>query len=232
MMKPKEIGKKDPGAFGKRFRNSNLLQAWLVLVLAIGFGAALSGVQAKLGPVIEQNKLNETLRRVPELVWGSRAAERMARKDAPVTITPKVVTVRNNGKTAYYRTYEAESLGRLEGRVVKAGGQGYADRIEMLVGVDPSVATITGIFILEQKETPGLGNKIVSAQWRNQFAGRQTDRPLEVAKGGADGPYDIDAITGATISSRSVTGIVNRALRDLKTRPAAVPPEGSGGIKP
>jgi hypothetical protein len=52
------------------WRSSNLVQAWLVLVLAVGFGVSLAGVQLALGPVIESNKTNETLEKVPELVLG------------------------------------------------------------------------------------------------------------------------------------------------------------------
>jgi len=46
-----------------------------VLILALFFGTALAGVQITLGPKIDQNKLNETLERVPELVLGKQGAE-------------------------------------------------------------------------------------------------------------------------------------------------------------
>ena len=49
-------------------------QAWLVLVLAICFGGLLAGMQIALGPTIEANKINETLERVPELVFGAAHA--------------------------------------------------------------------------------------------------------------------------------------------------------------
>lgn len=222
-----EPGKKGPDGLGERLKKSNLRQAWLVLLLSIVFGAALSGVQAKLGPTIAQNSLNEMLQRVPELVWGERANDLMTRKDAPAVITSQVVRVQTNGKTKYYKLFKAMSGGRLDGWVVKTSGRGYADRIDMLVGIDPSATIITGLYILEQKETPGLGNKILSSRWRSQFADRKTDQPLVVTKGGDGGPHAIDAITGATISSRSVTRIVNRAVRDLKPELAAAYLEGN-----
>ena len=100
--------------------------------------------------------------------------------------------------------------------MVKTGGQGYADRIELLLGLDPALETITGLFILEQKETPGLGNKIIEPQWRNQFIGKQTDSWLTVVKTAETGKQEIHAVTGATISSRAVAGIVNNAVAALK----------------
>ena len=45
----------------KNFRNSNLAQAWLVLLLATFFGTALAGIHMKLNPVIEANKIKETI---------------------------------------------------------------------------------------------------------------------------------------------------------------------------
>lgn len=217
----RESGKSGPAKMSDRLRENNLVQAWLVLVLAIAFGTALSAVQAKLGPTIEQNRLDETLRQVPELVWGEQAAGIMSGEAASVTITPEVMDVKSGDKTVYYKLFRVVRDGRIAGWVVKTGGQGYADRIDLLVGVDPGASALTGLFVLDQKETPGLGNKIESADWRGQFAGRKTDQPLTVVKDGGDAPYTVDAITGATISSRSVTGIVNRALRDLKPRLAA-----------
>jgi len=195
-----------------RLKQSNLVQAWLVLTLSLFFGAMLAGVQAKLGPLIESNKRNETLDRVPELVWGSSVDTR----DPTIVITPELFSVRKNGKTTFYSLYRAVRNGELAGWVVKTGGQGYADRIEMLIGLDPQASRITGLFILDQKETPGLGNKIISPVWRGQFVGKTTAQPLTVIKTAETSHLRIDAITGATISSGSVTRIINRAVRDLK----------------
>jgi electron transport complex protein RnfG len=114
--------------------------------------------------------------------------------------------------------YRVSLADRLSGWVIKAAGRGYADKIEILIGLNPDAKTISGIFILEQKETPGLGNKISLSQWRNQFIQKSTALPLTVVKGKSATSNSIDAVTGATISSRSVTGIVNRTIEDIKGR--------------
>ena len=205
------------GAFD-RFKNSNFAQAWLILVLALIFGSALAAVQVNFSGVIAANKLNEALERVPELIWGTATAAKLASEKASVDITPGTVSVKKDHKTAYYSLFRVIHESNLAGWVIKAGGQGYADKIEILIGLDPGVNTITGLFVLEQKETPGLGNKIVFPRWRNQFIRKKTNTPLVVAKGKIQGPNTIDAVTGATISSRSVTGIVNRTIGDVKGR--------------
>jgi len=210
--------KKGTAGVADRLKNSNFAQAWLILVLALIFGVALAAVQANLSGVIAANKLNETLERVPELVWGTATAARMASQNASVDITPGTVTIKKDLKTSYYNLFRVTHEGKLAGWVVKAGGQGYADKIELIIGLDPGADTITGLFVLQQKETPGLGNKITFPRWRNQFIRKKTSTPLVVTKGKSQVPNGIDAVTGATISSRSVTGIVNRTIRDVKGR--------------
>ena len=203
------------GAVG-RLKNSNFAQAWLILVLALIFGSALAAVQVNLSGVIAANKLNETLERVPELVFGETAAAGMTSPNSSVEITPGTVTIKKDLKTSYYNLFRVVREGKLAGWVVKAGGQGYADKIEIIIGLDPGADTITGLFVLQQKETPGLGNKITFPRWRNQFIRKKTSTPLVVTKGKSQAPNAIDAVTGATISSRSVTGIVNRTIGDVK----------------
>jgi electron transport complex protein RnfG len=211
------IKKRTAGAAGW-LKNSNFAQAWLILVLALIFGTALAAVQVNLSGVIAANKLNETLERVPELVWGAATAARMASQNASVDITPGTVTIKKDLKTSYYNLFRVTHEGKLAGWVIKAGGQGYADKIEIIIGLDPSADTITGLFVLQQKETPGLGNKITFPRWRNQFIRKKTGTPLVVTKDKSQTPNAIDAVTGATISSRSVTGIVNRTIGDVKGR--------------
>lgn len=202
-------------AVGGRFSDSPLAQAWLVLLLALVFGAALAGVQVGLSDVIAANKLQETLERVPALVPGTDAEGKSA-QPGPVEITPGTLDLDNDGKKLRYNLFLVNRDGKPAGWVAKAAGQGYADRIELLVGLDASLSTITGLFILDQKETPGLGNKVTLETWRNQFKGKTTDKPLVVTKGGDKSAHSVDAVTGATISSRSVSDIVNRAVGDLK----------------
>lgn len=200
-----------------RFQNSFLLQAWLVLLLAILFGASLAGVQASLGPRIEENKINETRQKIPEVLLGSEAAEKMARENLSLVIDPLSVTVEKNNRQKTYAVYRATSKdGELAGWVAKAAGQGYADKIELLLGLDPDATHITGVFVLDQKETPGLGNKVIEPSFRGQFAQKLTEKRLKVVKTGAKDENDINAITGATISSRSVTSLINTTVADLK----------------
>lgn len=178
-------------------KNSHIGQAWLVIVLSLGFGAALAGVQATLKPKIEQNKLNDTIGQIPNLVPGAAGGQ-----------AEKV------GDRTAYRAVDGQ--GEHVGWVIPARGQGFADIVELLIGVDRDVQKITGLYVLDQKETPGLGNKIVEDDWRKQFAGKPAARRLAVTKAKPSGDEEIQAVTGATISSDSVVGIVNGAVAEFR----------------
>ena len=200
-----------------RFQNNYIFQAWLCICLALIFGISLAAVQAALGPVIIENKLNETKEKVPEILLGSEAAAKLAAENKTFEITPRSIAVEKKGIKKFYSVFEARfDDGRLAGWVTKVDGQGYADKIELLLGLDPSIETITGLFVLDQKETPGLGNKIVEPKWRSQFARKSTQGQLKVVKGGATAANEIDAVTGATISSDSVVTIINKTIADLR----------------
>lgn len=197
-------------------RNNYIVQAWLVLLLALIFGGLLASVQITLSPIIEENKINETRSKVPELVLGVETAENLFKQGKSLDIIPHTVTVKKGVTYLSYKVFKAEQAGETCGWVVKTKGQGYADKVELLVGFDSKIDTITGLFILDQKETPGLGNKITEWEWRKQFIAKKTNHPLTVVKSGATAEYHIDAIGGATISSVAVCNIINSATADVK----------------
>ena len=197
------------------FRNSNLAQAWLVLLLATVFGTALASIQIKLNPVIEANKIRETMEKIPNLILDPSQATDIGTED--LVIQSRVIEVDKNGISKFYPIYDVHlKNGSLAGHVAKATGQGYADKIELLLGLDAGGNAITGLFILGQKETPGLGNRIVEKPWRDQFVNKSSDITLVVVKSKSGQDNEIDGISGATISSRSVTNIVNTTVADIK----------------
>jgi Na+-translocating ferredoxin:NAD+ oxidoreductase subunit G len=88
---------------------------------------------------------------------------------------------------------------------------GFQDVIEMIVGFDPSRPGTIGLVILGSRETPGLGDKIEAPQWLAQFSDAPT--PLSPVKAGnSASPGEVDMITGATISSRTVVTGINKGV--------------------
>mgnify|MGYP000771863080 FL=1 len=73
--------------------------------------------------------------------------------------------------------------------------------------------TVTGYKVIEQKETPGLGTKIAESKFADQFIGLNSYHDqFKLKKDGGE----IDAVTGATISSRAVIDAVEKAVSTYK----------------
>ena len=188
----------------ERNRGSYIGQAWLVIVLALLYGGGLAGLQTALSGRIEQNKKAETYQAIPDLVAGADASR-----------TEELTIRGENGRDS--RAYKvASSDGSHIGWVLPAEGSGFADRIELLIGLDTEISTITGLYVLDQRETPGLGDHITSDAFRQLFRKAPTDRPLLVVQTDPSQKNEIRALSGATISSESVASIVNDALANCR----------------
>lgn len=107
--------------------------------------------------------------------------------------------------------------GELTGYAFQAEGNGYQGVIKLIVGVDAHFSEVKGLEVLESQETPGLGAEITSPSFKSQFSGLSLAHPIEYIKNQKPTkPYQIEAITGATISSRAVVNIVNKKVEELR----------------
>lgn len=127
--------------------------------------------------------------------------------------------VQSDGMTFYAGK---DASGATIGIAFQAVGSGFQGQISMMVGVEPDFSSITGLTILSQVETPGLGTKIVedptnkqNPDWfTDQFQGIQTQPDIRALKNEQpDEPTEVAAITGATISSKAVVDILNNHLK-------------------
>ncbi len=112
-----------------------------------------------------------------------------------------------------------DQAGSLVGVAIEARGMGYADTISLLYGYAPERDAIVGVQVLASKETPGLGNKIETdpdflanfqaLDVRLDDSGMSLLNPIEtVKKGKKIEPWQIDGITGATVSSKAIGNIL------------------------
>ncbi|EOS79771.1 electron transport complex, rnfabcdge type, G subunit [Dorea sp. 5-2] len=104
---------------------------------------------------------------------------------------------------------EACTVGDMGYVVTATDKDGFGGSITVTVGIT-SDGTVNGVSILSINETAGLGMKAAEPAFYGQYEGKQTEK-FVVSKDGGDGE-PIDALSGATITSRSVTGAVNAAL--------------------
>ncbi|NEX21631.1 FMN-binding protein [Thiorhodococcus mannitoliphagus] len=123
---------------------------------------------------------------------------------------------------AVFGGYDAR--GGLVGYAIPSAGPGFQDTIHLLYGYVPAARMVTGMEILESRETPGLGDKIYKDQsFVDEFARLAVAPEIRaVKKGTATAPNEVDAITGATISSKAVVRIINEGnQRWLSRLPAS-----------
>ena len=87
---------------------------------------------------------------------------------------------------------------------------GYGGDIQIALGIDAN-GTITGFSVISHSETAGLGSKSTEPEFAGQFAGKEASA-IEYVKGGGASGQQIDAISGATITTNAVTEATNAAI--------------------
>jgi len=118
-----------------------------------------------------------------------------------------------------------DEKGTLIGIALEGSGQGYADAVRILYGYSPACACINGFTVVSSRETPGFGDKLKSdAAFLANFTAldarldseqKNLANPIVTVKHGTKRqPWQIDAISGATVSSRAV----GRAINDSASR--------------
>lgn len=113
----------------------------------------------------------------------------------------------NKGRPLSTNVFLAKKGGKIVGLAYEAAGMGHEGLIHVMVGVNPD-GKITGISITTQSETPGLGSRVTEPSFTKQFKGMTLSDSLNLsAKGGK-----IDAVSGATVSSKGVVTAVRKAL--------------------
>jgi electron transport complex protein RnfG len=125
------------------------------------------------------------------------------------SIAGLLLALTNDFTRPYIEQHQAEAIQEANRAV---GGQdqklvsvnGYGGEISMRVGIS-STRSVTGVKILKMQETPGLGTKAQEANFLAQFIGKTLSDRLQAKE-------DIDAITGATISTQAVADGVRKAL--------------------
>ena len=123
--------------------------------------------------------------------------------------TEGTVAADNGGAELISVVAAKDASGAEIGYIVKAQAAGYGGNVVVVIGVDSDLK-VTGISFPETlPETAGLGQRALEPAFYEQFAGKGTS--LSVKKGGGAGENEIDAISGATMTSTAVVNSTNAA---------------------
>ncbi len=122
----------------------------------------------------------------------------------------------SGGEVLYYEVSESE-ISSGNAYVIITTGSGLWGDITAAVGLDESMDTLTGIEIIDQNETPGLGGRITEDWFTTQFRGKRGPLDL-VPEGETTSEQQFQAITGASYSTAAIKDIVNETLEDARGR--------------
>jgi electron transport complex protein RnfG len=179
--------------------NIGMVIAKLVIISIIA-SALLAAVYV---PTQEQVKANAQQARTEAL------AEIMPSADSFEPVHGESVNAEGEREILYYRALD--SSGNIVGYAffkVQSGSQG---QIEVAGGVDSQFTKVAGMDVLQHSETPGLGAKITEPEFKSQFNGLPLD-DLNLKNDGGQ----VDAITGATISSRAVVDALDTKIDSIE----------------
>ena len=180
----------------------------LVLTLAVAgliSGIAIIGIYESTLPTITANKARELREAVFKVLPGVTRMQALVSRDGDLV----VVAEPGKDEPVVYGGYD--DTGNFVGYAMPGAGPGFQDTIALLYGYKPGEGLVVGMEILESRETPGLGDKIFKdAEFVAEFDALSV-RPeiVTVKKGTGVAPNEVDAITGATISSKAVVRIIN-----------------------
>lgn len=188
------------------------MKTTLHLLATLGLVGLLSGGGLALvfgwaEPLILENERLETLAAINAVVPGGGGSTPLAELLSDGGDLPQAFRVEGAG-------------GETLGWALVGSGTGFQDKIRLMVGLSPDLSATRGLKVLKDNETPGLGTKIRDGAFPAQFAepALALEGGLKVTKGARVSAREVEAITGATISSKAVVAIVNDAVAGLKPR--------------
>ncbi len=189
-------------------------ESWLLLVSAFIFGLLLAGINAAWSPKVAINKENKIQDAIVALIPAT-ANSQVAIDNQPIQLGDK-----DTAKISIYKALDKNN--KLVGFAFTASGAGYADKIDLMIAVDPSFKKFLGYKVIFSNETAGFGSKIKEPFYRDQYIGAPAKK-LTLKKVGNAKKIDdeIIAISGATISSTAVIDIFNKyvdKVKDLMTQ--------------
>jgi electron transport complex protein RnfG len=212
---------------------SQLVRMLLVLsVITLASGVSLGGLYEATRELAENNVLK--FKKIPavvniyEAVEGEIDAERRLALEETLLAGKRYADIGAKAPTLFFVIEEG---GAPLGVAVESYGQGFGGKLGVMTGFNLETDALVAIGVTTMSETPGVGSRVREPEFARQFVGLGKNTKLKVKKDGGD----IDAITGATISSRAVADAVrlSREIYDANKQAfqaaAAAPPKATEG---
>lgn len=183
--------------------------ALILFVITLISGVLLGGVYEVTKTIIAQRQEEAKLKTYQEVFMDAAAFE----ENTELTQKAAETDLSAYEKVTVDEVLDAkDASGNVIGHLVTSTSKaGYGGEVTISIGIT-SEGEITGIGYLALNETPGLGMKASESEFKDQFTGKNAAQLTLVKGGGASGDDQINAISGATVTSSAVTNAVNAAL--------------------
>jgi len=140
-------------------------------------------------------------------------------QNAILKVLPKVKSYKEIKKTETITIYKGEDKNKNTiGYALVGEGNGFQGKIKLIVGLDKNLKSFLGMEVLESSETPGLGTRVGEEPFKEQVKNLKLggDIPIGIVKDEkSKKETDVQAITGATISSTAVVSILNNIVEEI-----------------
>lgn len=172
-----------------------------MLVMGTVSGAMLVGINAFTSPLIQKNEEFELKSSILD------ALEIPHEKPTVVKIFDEQVKIIKKGNYTFYNALDASVAFEFR-------GPGLWGPVSGIISLEKDLKTIRKIKITYQEETPGLGSRIAESNYLKQFKNKEiSPRLVFVPEGKASGKNQVDAITGATGSSKAFEKLINENVQ-------------------
>lgn len=192
------------------------------LVATLGIAGLLSGLILALAflytlPIIQANKARALRQAIFEVLPGCKTFQTFTLEAGKLAPAAEEVPAGRKAPPRIFAGFDENK--QFIGFAVSAEEPGFQDIISGIFGYDPRRQVIIGFVVLESKETPGLGDKIIKdASFLANFQSLAVDPQIvAVKKGARQQPNEVEAITGATISSKAVVRLLERGMFDWRS---------------
>ncbi|NQU39623.1 MAG: FMN-binding protein [Lentisphaerae bacterium] len=147
-------------------------------------------------------------------IWAAAGLTLPAGADEIAAWFAASVTPRPGAEAPIFYEVRESADGARRAMIFVRQGKGLWGKIDAVVGVDPSLSHFTGIAFVNHNETPGLGARIMEPWYGEQIKHKTGGLTLVPEGSGSTDPTELDAITGATITSKGVRDILNSLIEE------------------
>jgi electron transport complex protein RnfG len=194
------------------------------MVLVAGFcGVLIVGAFESTQGAIAENKRITLERAVFKVLPGAASVREYAATASGIQLLASGAAMPEGG-VKFYAAYD--QAGALKGIAAEAAAKGYADTVRVLYGYDAQCQCVVGIGVVSMRETPGIGDKVITdLAFLKNFEALDVRvnaemtalaNAVKVVKHGArQNAWEIDAIAGATVTSKAVGRGINESAQKL-----------------